>query len=409
MQSGRRATAEILLHLSELEERRLHLKAGYNSLFAYCLAVHGMSEDEACRRIDVARLGRRFPTIFELLASGALSLSVAALLKECLTEENHADLLASVSGRSVRAVREQLAARFPRPDVPSSIRKLPERVAVSAGARESREIVAPPLLTARADHSNSTRDIAGRFGRSTADNGAKGRLGPGEQEAIMSVSPSGQRRNVGCPETMNESAAAEAKPERPASLAFSFQPEPGRARVEPIAAGRYRVQFTASFEQKQKLEQALDLMAHRNPARDLAALVERGTELLVAELLQQRAGITSRPRAAGKRRAAGISHETRRAVVERDGLRCSFVSEEGLRCEGRAFLEFDHRQPLGKGGDSQSGNVRVLCRAHNRLCAELEYGRAKIEREIARRRDGGRSTMNESVVAFRQAVVSSSR
>jgi hypothetical protein len=45
--------------LAEVDDRRLHLKAGYNSLFAYCVAVHGMSEDEACRRIEVARLGLR--------------------------------------------------------------------------------------------------------------------------------------------------------------------------------------------------------------------------------------------------------------------------------------------------------------------------------------------------------------
>jgi hypothetical protein len=48
-------------------------------------------------------------------------------LKECLSEGNAAELLAAVSGKSVREAREALAARFPRPDVPTSLRKLPER------------------------------------------------------------------------------------------------------------------------------------------------------------------------------------------------------------------------------------------------------------------------------------------
>src|SRR5262245_31602602 len=75
---GRRALAELLAHLAEVEERRLHLRAAYPSLFSYCVQRLGFSEDEACRRIDVARLARRHPSLLPLLANGELSLSVAA-------------------------------------------------------------------------------------------------------------------------------------------------------------------------------------------------------------------------------------------------------------------------------------------------------------------------------------------
>jgi hypothetical protein len=50
-------------------------------------------------------------------------------------------------------------------------------------------------------------------------------------------------------------------------------------------------------------------------------------------------------------------------------------------------------QPRGKDGGSEPGNVRVLCRAHNRFCAELEYGRSKVDREIARK--AGRLAMTD--------------
>src|SRR5262245_46177406 len=76
--SSRRLTALVIVHLGEVEERRLHWVAGYSSMFMYCTGRLGMSEDEACRRIDVARLARRFPILFERLANGSLSLSVAA-------------------------------------------------------------------------------------------------------------------------------------------------------------------------------------------------------------------------------------------------------------------------------------------------------------------------------------------
>jgi hypothetical protein len=125
--SGRRLLAELVAHLGEVEERRLHLDAACSSMFSYCVNRLGMSEDEACRRIEVARLARRYPAMFPLLAAGRLSLSVAALLKPHLSAENQLDVLAAVSGNSVQQAREVIAARFPRPDAPSSVRKLPER------------------------------------------------------------------------------------------------------------------------------------------------------------------------------------------------------------------------------------------------------------------------------------------
>ena len=42
--------------------------------------------------------------------------------------------------------------------------------------------------------------------------------------------------------------------------------------------------------------------------------------------------------------------------------------------------------PLGRGGDSVAGNVRLLCAAHNRFEAERAYGREHVERAIAERR-----------------------
>ena len=60
---GRAVLARLLAHLVEVEERRLHLEAACASMFQFCVQRLGMSEDEACRRIQVARLVRRFPEL----------------------------------------------------------------------------------------------------------------------------------------------------------------------------------------------------------------------------------------------------------------------------------------------------------------------------------------------------------
>jgi hypothetical protein len=143
--SGQRLTAELVAHLAEVEDRRLHLDAACSSMFGYCVTRLRLSEDEACRRIHVARLARRFPAIFPLLARGEVSLSVVALLKPHLTSENASHLLAAVSGTSVQRAREVLAAHFPRPDVPATVRKLPEPRRQPAEQECSLPLFAPAL------------------------------------------------------------------------------------------------------------------------------------------------------------------------------------------------------------------------------------------------------------------------
>src|SRR5262249_353013 len=69
-----------------------------------------------------------------------------------------------------------------------------------------------------------------------------------------------------------------------------------------------------------------------------------------------------------------ISAHVRRAVRERDGDRCTYVSESGHRCETRHFLEFDHVVPVSRGGQATVENLRLRCRAHNQLAAERDFG-----------------------------------
>src|SRR5262245_30071797 len=68
----RRVSARLLAHLAEIEERRLHLKHAFPSMFEYCLSL-GMSEDEAGRRLCAARVARQFPIVFSLVDEGRLS------------------------------------------------------------------------------------------------------------------------------------------------------------------------------------------------------------------------------------------------------------------------------------------------------------------------------------------------
>jgi hypothetical protein len=327
--SQRTCMADIVAHLAELDSRPAVLARGYPSLFQYCLEHLGFSEDEACRRIEAARMSRRFPAILAALAAGNVTLSSLALLKPHITVDNSEELLAGIEGRSCRSAKEWLAARFPTPDLPARIRRLP-MPNESAGLG----LIQP---------------------------------GPGTTDASRGAIPL---------------AFPAASPPPPAT-------DPRRSRLEPLSEDRFALQVTISRSLKNELELVRDLMRHRNPNGDLERILGDAIAALRSKLEKQKLGATTKPRASATRasakqpqgaRSRHIPSATKRAIVEKEGFRCSFVALDGRRCECRAFLEFDHVQPVGLDGSHSKDNIRIFCKAHNQYAAERIYGATTMRR-----------------------------
>jgi len=129
---GRAVLTRLLAHLVEVEERRLHLEAACPSMFQFCVRRLGMSEDEACRRIQAARLARRFPDLLVRIERGELTLSTIALLHEALTEATYEELVEAAAGKTKAEVQALLAKRSPMPDVPAAITAIPAQPAIPA-------------------------------------------------------------------------------------------------------------------------------------------------------------------------------------------------------------------------------------------------------------------------------------
>jgi hypothetical protein len=123
--SERELTAAVIAHVAEIDARKLYLGQGFPSLFHYCVQILRLSPDAAYNRIEVARVVRRFPAILELLADGSIHVTAARLLAPHLTAENHRSVLESAKGKTTKEVAEIVARLAPRPDVPTSIRRLP--------------------------------------------------------------------------------------------------------------------------------------------------------------------------------------------------------------------------------------------------------------------------------------------
>ena len=261
--SSSRTEARIIAHLAELDERRLHLKAGSESLFVYCTKRLKLSDSEAFHRITAARVARRFPLVFTLLERREIHLSAIRLLRDYLTPDNHAELLAEASHKTKWQVQELIARRFPQPDVHSRIRKL-------APARARTEDTEAPV--ARADVSGSVASYAAVLcGTSPAvASGLAARPVAMPIFTAIPVSPSSG------PAVPAAGALPEATPVSGA-LGASTAPRPPapsmpvRGLVEPTSASRYRIQLNASAALKEKLDLLRALTSHSNPEGDLAA------------------------------------------------------------------------------------------------------------------------------------------
>jgi hypothetical protein len=142
-----------------------------------------------------------------------------------------------------------------------------------------------------------------------------------------------------------------------------------------------------------KLRHAQALLAHAIPGADPAQVVDRALDALIAQLERRKFAATKRPRHARPdmktKNPRNVSAHVKRTVWQRDEGRCAFVSGHGRRCSARALLEFDHMDPVARGGTASVERVRLLCRAHNQFEAERVFGRAFIQRRREQSRAGG--------------------
>ena len=337
VKQDRATTATMLAQLAEVDERKLFAGAGYESMYLYCVRELHMSEDTAFRRIRVARTAREFPAIFNLLADGRLNLTSVLPLTPHLTAETAGELLAAATHKTKPEIELLLAERFPRPDLPTLVQMLaPAGASNALAARPDAPMMEPHLLACMEP------------------------LAP-EPVVLLSGSSSGQ----------------------------TMGPLPAHAKLTPLSANRVGVQFSMRRTAYEQLCYAQALLGHAVPSADIGEVFERGLDSLVDELERHKFAKCAR---SGSRRSAGngryIPAEIRRAVWERDGGRCSFMSEHGRRCEARSRLEFDHVDPVARGGETTVDGLRLRCRTHNQYEAERTFGAGFMEakREAAKLR-----------------------
>jgi len=149
-----------------------------------------------------------------------------------------------------------------------------------------------------------------------------------------------------------------------------------RAKSESLSPERFVLQVTIRKSTHDKLRYAQELLSHAVPSGDVVEVLDRALDALIGRLEKRKFAATNQPRlqrhsAAGRR---NVPAHVRRAVWDRDQGQCTFVSATGHRCPARRLLEFDHVDPVARGGEATMAGIRLRCRAHNQYGAECTFG-----------------------------------
>jgi len=332
-------TATALALLGEIDARRLYVPAGYHSMYAYCLQARHMSEDRACKRIRVARAAREFPTLYNAVAEGRVHLSALFLLAPHLTPDNVDALLSAATHKTKAQIELLLAERFPKPDLPAFVQPIhastPDQCLVARAVPDGPETPG----------GSENPPAPGRVVATDAWNGS------------MSMEP------------------------------LAATPFP-RAKLAPLSAERFAVQFTMDQGMHDQLRYVQSLLGFTVGHGDLAKVFALALESLQDKLERRKFGKCSRPgRRRGSKNARYIPTEIKRAAWKRDGGQCAFVGTGGKRCDARESLEFDHVDPVARGGQASVGGIRLLCRAHNQHAADCVLGRGFMQGKRQQARD----------------------
>ncbi|MFT4572015.1 MAG: hypothetical protein ACI8TX_003371 [Hyphomicrobiaceae bacterium] len=322
---GRRNTVQLLVAISEIDQRKLWAKHACSSMFAFCMQRYHMSESMTAKRIWAARVARRFPIVLDMIERGELHLTAVQLLAKHLTEANCFEVLSRAKHKSAREIECLIAEIAPRPDVPSRVRALPIRKGAAQEAicaRDARE---------SASSLDSAAIPAGARGRVSA-------LAPRRYKVEITVDQQTHDKLRALEDLLSQQLAGD-----PAAI----------------------------------ISRAIDLLLTET-LKKKAALTDRPRTSRSDVEKAPRSGVTKEPRSGSSKahRTRAIPAALRRAVWLRDVGRCRFEDDTGRRCRATRNLEYHHKIPFAQGGQHELSNIELRCHGHNQYQADLDFGRS---------------------------------
>ncbi|MGE0633025.1 MAG: HNH endonuclease [Pseudobdellovibrionaceae bacterium] len=355
-ESERQTTHIILLHLKEIESRKLYADRGYPDMFKMLIIHFHQSETAANQRLQALRLIKAVPVVEEKLKAGEVNLSTLALAQRQITREEKvtgkkvedsvkAEIIEKISSKTIAQAEVELMTLLPESSktieaYERRISKDETRVGLTFPDRVMEKLERFKNYIAAANPKMDSVEVIERA----------------LDIALEKVDPTRKQRQG--------SQASKTDTSLPEKM-IGLQNEPAS-------------EVCASSSRKLTSE-------HRARKSEVGASVSKSESKLKVGAVSQRT--TDSVKQSIKRKTY-YSVRTDCSLWTRANSHCEYVNPvTKTRCSSCFGLERDHVIPLALGGSNDISNLRLLCRTHNLMYARKYFGPRKIQREINRSRN----------------------
>ncbi len=432
----RLASAQLVQDLAEVDRRFLFAKFGFDSLFRFCVVKLKMSDAQAARRVNAARLLQSIPQLKVQIETGEVAVTAASQLHSYCKREARAgnpvssqkknDLLEQIKSKSTRDVEKILAAKS---SLPASLPKDREKTLTQeftelrliadcetmANVKRLREIWSHDAGSA------SLTELFKKMAKicvETFDPDKKAERATKRRAKTTSAKKAGVDRNS------KRAEANEDLPNFPQNLAGHLSGNflvnlPGHApgHLPAKMSGTFATQCGAARDtEKTQVDTALDAHLQMDIDEWLEGLERtqkrEPSDQDLNKVDAMPASKLATPAPKSEFQELQIEHPidatdvnlnedfpdtsqssvhkipiryipaiVRQEVWLRDGGSCSFLDPVSAeKCGSRTRVQYDHIVPFAMGGTHDVTNIRLSCHRHNQWHAIQTYGRAKIMR-----------------------------
>jgi hypothetical protein len=364
--SERKVLHVVILHIQEVERRKLYLAKEYGSLFTYLTLEMKYSNAAAQRRIDAARLMSAVPEISAKIQSGALNLSQLGDIQKAVksaesihqtkvTSEVKAQIIELVENQSVVSTQQICAEMLDIPVVQSEkLKTQKDHSKVVQITMTEAQFAKYEKLRDKLAHKHfqtkRTQNIADVLETIFDELLGKLELKPKTKKDAVSMTTCARRKKRGA-ESKGFSAGDKDRKVSDVtndddSISSASDLEPGTSNDSVSEVKNQKLPEISEFE-------ALLRSEHRGSTFDLSRDIPD-------EDLALRT-----PTSVSEVSWHALTPKRKKVILKQQGC-CQFKNPATGKVCGSTFnLQVDHIHPKWDGGGNDPQNLRVLCRAHN--------------------------------------------
>lgn len=321
-QRYKRCEFELIEILEQVDKFKVFYQYGARSLFKYTTEILGLSSEVAYIFINVCRKTREVPALKEEIRKGTITVSKAKKLSPVINAKNQDFWLNMAKNESARKIEKHVAMASPK----HAVREKLEYVTESKEVKDKAKIISVDSIADEA-----------RQGLPTSLEKARVQLQVGISENLMLKL---RRIQDLVSQKRQKSVSLEEALEVMVNLYIEKQDPIEKAKRQKI---------------KGKLRQDAINLRHdkTKPCNDI---VNPHPSDFTNKKVNQRKPIPAR-----------VRHQL---MMKYNG-QCSYVNQEGKRCESKRFLDIHHIRPISHGGTDDLENLMLICSGHHRLLHSL--------------------------------------